>query len=151
MICERLQILKVHSVPIHWDKTQMLKDFSSDKINGTKKALFFLQLTTVLLLICDFYMSWSTSFVSIKLCVRFSIFDSVSFLLKFIILFNVTNPFKIKMIERSPTVFVPDLWFLNYKTRSFKIQWYLRWVGALPILTWWKNFTQKIQVLTTSQ
>ena len=27
---------------IHWDKTQMLKKNSSDKINGTKNALFFL-------------------------------------------------------------------------------------------------------------
>ena len=27
---------------IHWDKTQMLKKFLSDKINGTKNALFFL-------------------------------------------------------------------------------------------------------------
>ena len=27
---------------IHWDKTQMLKKFPFDKINGTKNALFFL-------------------------------------------------------------------------------------------------------------
>ena len=27
---------------IHWDKTQILKKFPSDKINGTKNALFFL-------------------------------------------------------------------------------------------------------------
>ena len=27
---------------IHWDKTKMLKKFPSDKINGTKNALFFL-------------------------------------------------------------------------------------------------------------
>ena len=41
------------------DKTQMLKIFPSDKINGTKNALFFFrehQLITVLLLICDSYM-----------------------------------------------------------------------------------------------
>ena len=53
----------------------MLKKFPSDKINGTKKALFFfceLQLITVLLLICDFYMSLSARFVSVKLCVGFS-------------------------------------------------------------------------------
>ena len=42
-----------------------------------------LQLMGVLLLICDSYMNWSTGFVSLKLCVGFSIFDSVSFLLKF--------------------------------------------------------------------
>ena len=39
---------------------QSLKDFPSDKINGTKNALSFipeLQLITVLLLICGSYMS----------------------------------------------------------------------------------------------
>ena len=36
-------ISKVYSVFFdHWDKTQMWKTFSSDKINGTKNALFFL-------------------------------------------------------------------------------------------------------------
>ena len=46
---------------IHWDKTQMLKIFTSDKINGTKNALFLFrefQLITVLLLICDSYIAW---------------------------------------------------------------------------------------------
>ena len=42
-----------------------------------------LQLIAVLLLICNSYMSWSTRFVSLKLCVGFSMFDYVSFLLKF--------------------------------------------------------------------
>ena len=68
---------------IHWDKTQMFKKSPSDKLNDTKMPLFFfreLQLITVSLLICNFYMSWSTRLVSLKLCVEFSIFDSVSFL-----------------------------------------------------------------------
>ena len=54
------------------------------------KHIFFreLPLITVLLLICDSYMSWSTRFVSLELPQGFSIFDSVSFLLKFIFLFN---------------------------------------------------------------
>ena len=47
-----------------------------------------LQLVTVLFLICSFYMSRRTRLVSVKLYVEFSIFDSVSFLLKFIFLFN---------------------------------------------------------------
>ena len=76
----------------HWDKTQMLKRFPSDKINFTKNALFFLfhklQFITVLLLIRNFYTSWSTWFISLKLCVGFSIFDSVSLLWNFIFLFN---------------------------------------------------------------
>ena len=69
----------------------MLRNFSSDKINCAKMLSFFfceLQFIIVLLLICDSSMSWSTRFVSLKLCVGFSIFDSVSFLLKFIFLFN---------------------------------------------------------------
>ena len=53
-------------------------------------SYFFLelQLITVLLLICDSYMSWSTRFNSLKLCVGFSISNAVSFLLKFIFLYN---------------------------------------------------------------
>ena len=47
-----------------------------------------LQLTTFLLLICDSYTSWSARIIFLKLCVGFSIFYSVSFLLKFIFLFN---------------------------------------------------------------
>ena len=53
-------------------------------------SLFFckLQLITVLLLICDSHVCWTASFVFLKLWVGFSIFDSLSFLLKFIFLFN---------------------------------------------------------------
>ena len=36
----------------------------------------------------DSYMTWNTSFVPLKLCVGFSIFHSVLFLLKFTFLFN---------------------------------------------------------------
>ena len=76
---------------IHWDKTLMLKKLPLDKVNVTKNALFFfneLQLITVLLSIHNFYRRWGTRFISLKLCVGFSIFDSVSFFLKFIFLFN---------------------------------------------------------------
>ena len=52
-----------------------------------KLSVFFqaLQLIRVLLLIYDSYIRWSTRFVSLKLCVRLSIFDSISFLLQFIV------------------------------------------------------------------
>ena len=77
---------------IHWAKTQILKKFLFEKNKRYKKmpSFFFreLQLITVLPLISDPYMSWSTRFVSLKLCVGFSVFDSVSFWLKFIFLFN---------------------------------------------------------------
>ena len=67
---------------IHWDKTQILKKFPSDKIKGTKMPSSFFcefQLITVLLLICNSYMSWSTRFLSLKLCMGFSVFSSISF------------------------------------------------------------------------
>ena len=47
-----------------------------------------LQLITVLLSIHNSYVRWSARFISLKLCVGFSIFDSVLFLWKFIFLFN---------------------------------------------------------------
>ena len=46
-----------------------------------------LQLNTVVILIRSSHTSWSTRLISLKLCVRFSIFDYVSFLLKFMFLF----------------------------------------------------------------
>ena len=66
---------------MNWDKTQMLKKFCRTKktVQNKKCSLFSFTSSTVLLLICDSYMSWSTRFVSLNVCVRFSIFDSVSF------------------------------------------------------------------------
>ena len=68
-------------------------------------------------------MSWSTKFVSLKLCVEFSIFDSVSFLLKFIFLFNkmhrlfdfknVKISFKMKIIGKAHRDLLPAPWFLS--------------------------------------
>ena len=69
----------------------MLKKCPSDKIK-VKKMLSFvfreLQLITVLLFIRGSHMSRSTKLVSLKVCVEFSIFDSVSFLLNFSFLFS---------------------------------------------------------------
>ena len=75
---------------INWDKTQILKEIASDKINGTKKSSFFfceLQLIKVLLLICDSYMSWSTGLVSLKVCGIFH-FQIVSVFIKVYIFFQ---------------------------------------------------------------
>ena len=60
----------------------MSKKFPWDKIKGTKNALFFLSRAPTN------HSFTSTKFVSLKLCVGFSIFDSISFLLKFIFLLN---------------------------------------------------------------
>ena len=68
---------KLMQYTIHWDKTQTLKKFPSDKINVAKTALFFfreLQLITVLLLIRTSYTSWSTRFIFLRLCLGLSHF-----------------------------------------------------------------------------
>ena len=74
---------------IHWDKTQMLNNFPSDKINVQKMPSFFfqkLQLITVLLQIYNYYISWSIRFVSLQLCLGFSISDSFFDCAKFYLL-----------------------------------------------------------------
>ena len=70
----------------------MLKKSPSGKINGTKDALFFLsrapthhRFTFNLRFLHELK---HTRSVSLKLCVEFPMFDSVSFLLKFIFLFS---------------------------------------------------------------
>ena len=79
-------------------------------------SFFFreLQLITVLLLICDSYMSWNTRFLSQKLCVGFSIFHFVSFLLKFIFLstkihvtFKLHNSFQNQNNRKATHSFAP--------------------------------------------
>ena len=89
------------------------------------RSFFFckLHLITVLLLICDFDMSYSIRFVYLKLCGGFSIFDSVSFILKFIILFNkihrlfdfkTTIPFKLKLYVPRTLIFRLQQEFLKF-------------------------------------
>ena len=71
------------------------------------------------------YMSWGTRFVSLKLCVGFSIFDSASFLLKLIFLFNKMH----RLFDFTTTKFLSKLkQYSDFQvaTRSLKIQWYLR-------------------------
>ena len=90
LICKSMYILKAYSVHYTLRQNINFTNTPSDKMVQKMHSFFFheLQLIKVLILICDFYMSWSTRFVSVKLCVGFSIFDSVSFLLKFVFLFN---------------------------------------------------------------
>ena len=77
----------------------MLKKLPSDKINGKKNIHFFLSrasahhsLTFNLRSLYEpkheVRLSKTVCGISLKLCVGFSIFDFVSFLLKFIFLFN---------------------------------------------------------------
>ena len=80
---------------IDWDKTQIFKkNFFGQNRRYKKCSLFsFASFISSQFYFCDYYLSWSTRFVPLKLCVGFSTFDSVSFLLKFIFLFNKMHGF----------------------------------------------------------
>ena len=80
---------------IPWDKTQLLKNFTSKKKkkNFTNNTLFFLSIAPthhcfIFGLRLIYELKHSSRFVSLRLCVRFSNFDFISFLLKFTFLFN---------------------------------------------------------------
>ena len=129
----------------------MLKKFPTGKINVTTKmhSFFFcgLQLITVLLLIRNSYTNWSTMFVSLKLCVGFSISYPVSSLLKFIFLSRKsTDLLTLKphytfqnKIEKLRTVWFPDIWFLSCN-KKFENSMISAWVGAPQKLTLRRTF-----------
>ena len=115
---------------------------------------------SVLLLICDSYLSWNARIISLKLRVRFSIFDSVSFLLKFELLLKkcmdsltLTRHNSIQnQNNRKATHSVAhtDLWILSCN-KKFQNSMISAWNGSPQKLTWWKIFqTYKIEVLRTS-
>ena len=115
-----------------------------EKINFAKNALFFLSRTPThdnFISIHSSYMSWSSRFIFRKLWVKFSIFDSVLFLLK-LRFFSTKRmdslnliPFKIKKVKKPHTVLLPDLWFLSCN-KKFKNSVISAWFGALQKLTW---------------
>ena len=92
LICKSMYILKVYSIHYRLRSNTNVKHLLSffGKTIQKMSSYFFreLQLVTVFVLIRGSYMSWNARFVSLNLCLTFSIFDSVSFLLKFIFLFN---------------------------------------------------------------
>ena len=124
-------------------------------------SFFFceLQLITVVLLIHNSYTSWSTWFISLKLCVGYFTFDSFSFLLNFIFLFNKKHElwlknaiilFKMKIIDKPQTVSLQDLWYLCYN-KNLENSMISAWVGAHQKLTRsWTFKTLKIEDLSMS-
>ena len=125
-----------NTLAVQWDKTQMLQKFPLGKINVTKKStLFFWRapLIIVLLLLCELKHK-------VRLCKAvggFSIFDSVSCLLKFIFLFNkkhILFDFKtswfLSKSKSTQTSDISESWsspkadldksFLNLENRSFE-------------------------------
>ena len=126
------------------------------------QSCFFceLQLIPDLLLIYWSYTSWSKRFISLKLCVRFSIFDfPFSFLVKFIFcptksIDSMTlkrhNSLQNKNNEKVTLSFTPTplIFKLQQNVLKFNDIW-LSW--SSPKLTWRQTFwTYKIEVLTTS-
>ena len=103
LICKSMYILKVYQIhyTLRWNTN--LKEIPMGQKKRYKKYPFFfceLQLITVLLLICNSYINWYTRFVSLKLRVGFSIFDSIFFF------------FFVKVY-----IFVqPNSWTLDFKT-----------------------------------
>ena len=114
----------------HWDKTQ--------KTSQKMHSFFFRELVTVFSfsfsLFFFTYASWSTRFISLELCVGFSIPSFLSVLSKLIFLFKknmdclplkLIIPFKIKTIEK-PHSFDPRPSSQIFKLHQgvLKIQWY---------------------------
>ena len=91
-----------------------------------------LQLITVLLLICDSYMSWSIRFVSLKLCVGCSMTLNVTL--------NVIIPYRIKIVEKPHTLFLPDLWYLCCNKKFYNLITAAWVVKAPQNLTWRQIF-----------
>ena len=69
LICNSMMMMTMSDKTLRWWHIEMKhieKRFFRQKMNGTKILSFLfheLQLTTVLLLICNSYMNWSTRFV----------------------------------------------------------------------------------------
>ena len=108
---------------IHWDKAQMLKKFPLDKINGTKDAVFFLSRDpTHHSFIFNLPFAYELKHkicLSKTVCVIWFCFV---FIKGYIFvqqkawtlwLSIVIIPLKIRIIEKSPTVLLPDLLFLS--------------------------------------
>ena len=136
---------------IHWDKKIFKKIFFGQK-NGTNNALFFL--------------SWAQTHHIFTLNLRFlyelkhkvrltktvcGIFHfQFCFALVKVYIFvqqnawildfkNIIIPFKIRIIEKSHTVLLPDLWLLNCN-KKFWNSMISAWVGAPQKLTLWQIF-----------
>ena len=128
----------------------MLKKFPSIKINSTKNPLIFfreLQVITVLLLVSDSYMSWSTRFVSLNMCEGFSIFDSVLYSLKFIFLFKNLDSLTLKRHNsfqnynngKATQSFAPRPLIFNLQQEVLKFNDMCMSCSS-PKRTWWQIF-----------
>ena len=130
-MCKSMYILKMYS-----------KKYLRTKQMVQKKALFFhLRTPTHHIFTVNLRLNLSTRFVSLKLCVGISIFDSVLYLLKSIFLLHKIHGFhsKLKKIEKLHTALLPDLWFLSCN-KKFQNSVISAWVGAPQKPSWWQIF-----------
>ena len=124
---------------IFWNYVQYTKKkIPSDRKNVTKKCTLFFSNSPALLLIHNSYMSWRTRLVLLKVYGGFSIFDFVSFLLKFVFVrqkvwslwlyLNAIIPSKIKRIEKPHPLLLAGLWILscNKKFENWKTSVWVR-------------------------
>ena len=110
---------------IHWNKTQILKTFPSDKINGTKNVLFFISWAPTHHSFT--FNLWFLYELKHKVCLVVFVCGIFHFRFRFVFvkvydflqqnawnlwLWNVITLFKIKIIEK-PHSFLPDNWFLS--------------------------------------
>ena len=117
ILCKCIQYTK------HWDRTQILNKFSSNKINGTKNAPFFSRVST------RHSFTFNVWFLyELKHKVRLSktVCEIFHFLFRFAfvkVYINVhQNGWTLWLFDR---VLLPDLWCLSCN-KNFNIQWYLR-------------------------
>ena len=129
----------------------MLNSFRSlNTIADEIKKISFreLQPIKILFLVPNSYTSWSKWFISLKLCMGFSIFDSVSFLLYFVffstkIMDSLTlkrhNSFQNKNNRKTTHILLSDHWFLGCN-KKFENSMISAWVGAPLKLAWRQTF-----------
>ena len=123
---------------IHWDKTQMLKKFPSDKKNGTNDAIFFLSLAPIHHSLT--FNLWFLYELKYKVCLSKIVCGIFHFRFRFVFikvyvfvqqnawtlwLSKVIISFKIKIIAKPHMVLLPDLWFLCCN-KKFENSMYLR-------------------------
>ena len=139
---------------LNWDNTQMLKKFFQTKKTLQKMHSFFffqLQLITVLHLICCLYTSWSTTFISLKVCVTFSIFNS-TFIFVFIKAYSFVQQKDHNSVQNKKSI--KSNHSFAHRPLTFKMQPEVMipvWVAAPQKLIWRQYFqTWKFQVLSMS-
>ena len=127
---------------IHWDKTQMLKKFPSDKKNGTNDAIFFLSLAPIHHSLT--FNLWFLYELKYKVCLSKIVCGIFHFRFRFVFikvyvfvqqnawtlwLSKVIISFKIKIIAKPHMVLLPDLWFLCCN-KKFENSMISSWVRA---------------------